>query len=160
MWTIMNLASLFRLLGNSRRVTRFLFHYLLFLCLLKETFLSSRVGYKIAFYSDVLWVICLLFSSPCIILQLHYLFIQLYLINESKYSQLCTSYNRHQNQSGTAHPLNNLFRAAQEAWATCAQRDHPEGSRRSWGEGETKRYKETGLKIKWSERSSGNQYLS
>lgn len=45
--------------------------------------------------------------------------------------QRCTFYNQHQNQSGTAHPLNNLFRGAQEAWATCVQKDHPGGNHKS-----------------------------
>lgn len=49
------------------------------------------------------------------------------------YLQQCTFYNQHQNQSGTVHPLNNLFQGAQEAWATYVQRDHPASSHRSWG---------------------------
>lgn len=102
------------------------------LCLLKETFLW--LWHKIAFYSDVLRVVCFLrlaLFCSCIIYLLPPPPPYTHLANESKYSRLCTSCNRHQNQSGTAHPLNNLFRAAQEAWATCARRDHPEGSRRS-----------------------------
>ena len=46
--------------------------------------------------------------------------------------QLYTFYNQHQSQSGTVHPLNNLFQGAQGAWATCAQKDHPAGSHKSW----------------------------
>lgn len=58
---------------------------------------------------------------------------------QASYLQRCTFYNRRQNQSGTARPWSNLSQGVPAASATCAQRDHPAGSHRSWGKKKKKK---------------------